>query len=102
MQVIKNKRGKISPGGIVSLPLPARQALGMSGEDGARVSVAVVGNTVELRPVKGEGGNRVSPKGQMDLQGDARVVLQSGTARHIWFEIAADRQAVVLHPWTDG
>ena len=100
MQAIKNKRAKISPGGIITLPLSARQALGMNPNSGSRVSVAVVGKSVELKTVKGEGGTRVSPKGQMDLQGDARGTLQSGTERHIWMEVSGDHQMVVIHPWT--
>jgi bifunctional DNA-binding transcriptional regulator/antitoxin component of YhaV-PrlF toxin-antitoxin module len=100
-QAIKNKRAKISPAGIITLPLPARKVLGMSPNIGSRVSVAVVGKSVELKTVKGEGGMRVSPKGQMDLQGDARETLQSGTKRHIWIEVSDDPPMVVVHPWAD-
>lgn len=100
--VFKNKRAKISPGGIISLPVAARKALGMAPGAGICVTIAVTENSVELKPVKGEGGSRVSPKGQLDLHGDARAKLQSGVERHIWMEVSDSQSTVRLHPWTSG
>ncbi|MBP0625245.1 hypothetical protein [Cupriavidus consociatus] len=97
----KKPRLKISPEGIICLPLRARQALSMTAAAGFRVSVAVVNNSVELKPVKGEGGSRVSPKGQMDLQGDARTVLQSGAKGQISMVVSEEEHTVVIRPWTD-
>ena len=47
---IKNTRTKVSPGGVITLPVSARKALGMKPKTGSRVTVAVKGNTVLLAP----------------------------------------------------
>ncbi len=65
--LIRSKRAKISAGLIISLPLRARQALDIDAFACLRVSVAVVNNSIKLKPGKGEGESRVFPKVQMSL-----------------------------------
>lgn len=96
---VKNTRSKVSPGGVITLPVSARKALGMKPKTGARVTVAVKGNTVLLAPAAADGGFRVSPKGQMEVRGDALRVLEGGKERHFYFELDDERQTVALHPW---
>lgn len=95
---INNRRLKISPGGMVTLPVAARRALGMQPKVGARATVAVDGNSVVLAPAGEDGGLRVSPRGQIELRGDALNILASGKARHFWLELDDERATVVLHP----
>jgi hypothetical protein len=96
---VKNKSSKISPGGIVSLPLSARKALGMERGKGARVTVAISAGAVVLQPTSERAGSRVSPRGQMEIVGEARRLLQAGEARHYWLEADDARRSVALHPY---
>ncbi|MFF5790606.1 hypothetical protein ACFY5D_01015 [Paeniglutamicibacter sp. NPDC012692] len=96
---VKNTRAKVSPGGVITLPVSARMALGMKPKTGARVTVAVKGNTVLLAPAAADGGFRVSPRGQMEVRGDALRVLEGGKERHFYLELDDERQTVALHPW---
>ena len=95
---LRNRSLKVSPGGVVTLPVAARKCLGMQPGVGARVTVAVTGDGVELRPAGKDGGFRVSPKGQMELRGDAFATLSKST-RNYWLEIDDDRATVVLRPF---
>lgn len=97
--VVKNRRLKMSPGGIVTLPVAARKALRMSKGEGARVTVAVEGSAVALARAGEKGGFRVSAGGQLELRQEARVVLEHGTGRHYWVELLDDRGSVKLHPF---
>lgn len=96
---VKNRRLKISPGGVVTLPVSARKTLGMLPKQGTRVTVAIDGNTVAIRPVGGPGGFRISPKGQMEMRGEPRGLLESGEMRHFWLELHDLTCTVLLHPW---
>jgi len=96
---LRNRSLKVSPGGVVTLPTAARKALGMQPGAGARVTVAVNGDTVELRPAGADGGFRVSPKGQMELRGDAFATLSKNT-RNYWLEIDDDKELVLMRPFT--
>ncbi|GAA1496184.1 AbrB/MazE/SpoVT family DNA-binding domain-containing protein [Paeniglutamicibacter kerguelensis] len=96
---VKNTRAKVSPGGVITLPVSARKTLGMKPKAGARVTVSVKGNTVLLAPATADGGFRVSPRGQMEVRGEALRVLEGGKERHFYFELDDERQTVALHPW---
>jgi hypothetical protein len=71
----------------------------MTPKVGTRVTVAVEGDAVELRPAGEQGGFRVSPRGQMELRAEALSVLAAGTARHYWLELDDQHQTVTLHPY---
>ena len=96
---VKNRRLKMSPGGIITLPVAARKSLRMNKGLGARVTVAIDGGTVSLVLTGSNGGFRVSPHGQLELRGDARALLDSGSSRHYWIELRDDEGQVKLHPW---
>ena len=96
---IKNTRTKVSPGGVITLPVSARKALGMEPKTGSRVTVAVTGNAVLLAPATKDGGFRVSPAGQMEVRGDALKVLEGGKARHFYLELDDESHTVALRPW---
>lgn len=95
---IKNRRAKISPGGVITLSVAARRTLGMNPGEGARVTVAVEGNLVKIAQTGQDGGFRISKKGQMALRGKARGVLEAGSARHYWMELDDNAREVRLHP----
>ena len=101
MQVlpIKNRRLKVSPGGVVTLPVSARKTLGMSVGKGTRVTIAIEGDAVAIKPAGGDGGNRVSAKGQLEIRGEPLSLLESGTQRHYWLELFDEKTAVILHPY---
>jgi|GEM_PF-2736532 len=97
--IVKNRRLKMSPGGIVTLPVAARKSLRMSRGRGARVTVAVVDGAVALALAGETGGFRVSAAGQLELREEARGVLQRGVGRHYWIELFDDNGQVKLHPF---
>jgi hypothetical protein len=99
---IKNRSLKISPGGIVTLSLAARKTLRMEPGKGCRVTVAMGNHCVSLKPTGEQGGTRVSAKGQIELAGEPRTLLESGVERHYWLQIDDDKQIVELHPFTKG
>jgi len=96
---VRNRRLKISPGGIITLPVAARKSLRMAKGVGARVTVAIDDGAVSLPLCGSNGGFRVSPRGQLELRGDARFLLDSGVARHYWIELRDTQGQVKLHPW---
>lgn len=96
---VKNRRLKMSPGGIVTLPVSARKALKMDQGKGANVMIAVKNNVVMLTPSTRSGGFRVSPKGQLELRGEARSALSSGTNRHFWLDANDKSATVALNPF---
>ena len=97
--VVKNRRLKMSPGGIVTLPVAARKSLRMPKGKGARVTVAVEHDVVTLAQAGSTGGFRVSPNGQLELREQARTVLQTGIGRHFWIELLDEQGQVKLHPF---
>lgn len=99
---VKNRSLKVSPGGVLTLPLAARKTLAMQPSTGCRVTVAMTALGVELRPACDKSGVRVSPKGQMELTGEPRALLASAMARHYWLELDDENQTVVLRPYTEG
>jgi len=98
-RIVKNRRLKMSPGGIVTLPVSARKALQMEKGKGRRVTLAIRDGAVVLAPAARTGGFRVSPKGQLALQGDARALLAKGDGRHYWVELDDDASTVRLNPF---
>lgn len=97
--IVKNRRLKMSPGGIVTLPVSARKTLKMAKDAGGQVTIAVEKNSVVLAPANKTGGFRVSPQGQLELRGDARELLTTGTGRHFWVELDDDATKVKLNPF---
>lgn len=95
-----NRRQKMSPGGIVTLPVSARKALHMEKGQGRRVTVAVEGGAVILCPTADTGGLRVSPKGQLELRAEARAILAQGPGRHYRLELDDQAGTVKLNPIT--
>lgn len=99
MLTVKNRSSKISPGGVITLPLSARKALGMEPRKGTRVTVAVAGGSVILHLASDRAGARVSPQGQMEVVGEARQLLEAGKARHFWLQADDAGRSVALHPY---
>ena len=98
---VKNRSSKISVGGVLTLPLSARKALAMQPGKGSRVTIAMTPDGVALRPSSDQAGVRVSPKGQMELVGEPRALLEKAVARHYWLELDDENQTVMLHPYTE-
>lgn len=96
---LKNRSLKVSPGGIITLPVSARKTLKMQPGEGRRVAVAIEGDKIAITPVIGHGGFRISAKGMMELQGEPRAILESGTNRHYWLELIDENEVVFLHPY---
>src|SRR5262245_38578011 len=97
--VVRNRRLKMSPGGLITLPVAARKALQMSKGQGARVTVAVEDGIVTLAIAGESGGFRVSRRGQLELRQEARAALQRGVGRHYWVELVDEHARVNLHPF---
>jgi bifunctional DNA-binding transcriptional regulator/antitoxin component of YhaV-PrlF toxin-antitoxin module len=98
---VKNKRLKISPGGLITLPVSARKALGMVKGQGARVAASVDGGEVLVSrklPTEEEGW-RISAGGALQLAGSARDVLTHSPTRHYWLKLSDDKQQVRLIPY---
>jgi bifunctional DNA-binding transcriptional regulator/antitoxin component of YhaV-PrlF toxin-antitoxin module len=96
---VKNHRLKISPEGIITLPVAARKALQMKKDEGHRVTVSIENGAVVLSPTSKTGGFRVSPKGQLQLRGDAREILLDGKNNHYWMELYDGSSSVNLKPF---
>lgn len=97
--LVKNRRLKMSPGGIITLPVAARKSLNMTKGVGGHVTVAVLEGKIVIAPARETGGFRVSPAGQLALQGEARGVLQTGSNRHYWIELDDREKTVRLNPF---
>jgi hypothetical protein len=95
---IKNKRLKISPGGIISLPVSARKALGMVPGVSAVAGISTGNSGVVLtgEVAKGSDQIRISKKGQAVLSGAAREYLDKGIQRHYWLELDDSRKVAIL------
>ena len=97
--MVKNRRLKMSPGGIVTLPVAARKSLRMAKGDGTRVTVAIESGAVTLASAGSAGGFRVSAEGQLELREEAMAILQRGQGRHFWIELIDDKGQIKLHPF---
>ncbi|WP_103863626.1 MULTISPECIES: AbrB/MazE/SpoVT family DNA-binding domain-containing protein [Aquimarina] len=86
---VKNKRMKMSPNGVITLPVSARKALGMKINEGSEVSVKVEKNKVILSGKAGKGDKtwRISKKGIMELKEEAKALLEKSKGRHYWLEL---------------
>lgn len=96
---VKNRRLKMSPAGVITLPVAARKALGMFKGQGTQVSVAVDDGAVIVMTVGESGGFRVSKGGQMALRQEARETLARGTRSHYWIELLDEKRQIRLHPF---
>jgi len=100
MIIVKNKRLKMSPSGIVTLPVSARRALGMIPKASAIVSVHTTMEGISISPVNnGESGSKVSPRGNLFLDQRSRAVLAKGIKRHYWLAADDQKRNVILHPF---
>lgn len=99
--IVKNKRLKMSPGGIITLPVSARKALGMRKGERAKVAIAVDDKSVILsgKPVKDAKTWPMSEKGQMHLKGDAKAFLTKSKKRHYWLELDDKKHIARLMPF---
>jgi hypothetical protein len=100
-RTVKNKSLKMSPGGLITLPVAARKALAMRIGKGSVVSFHVESQSivVSAAPTKGAIETRISRHGNMELSGDAKKLLEGSIKRHYWFEASDPEQRVVLHPF---
>jgi hypothetical protein len=98
IEVIKDDSLKISPGGVVSLPREARDALGMKSGTGMIVGVSTEKEAIVLTgdPRQGSYQIRVSKGGQAVLLGDAHDRLSKAPGRHFRLELDAPRKTVKL------
>jgi hypothetical protein len=98
---VKNKRLKMSPGGVVDLPVAARKALGLEKGKGGRVTVEADEGGVTIATPKTEDAQawRISPKGMMVLRERPYEVLASAPGRHYWVELHDDDRSVRLVPF---
>src|SRR3569832_1442895 len=98
---IKNKRLKMSPGGVITLTVAARKALGMRVNEPEKVSVNVSDNTIVIskNKIAAENRYRISKKGQMVLGGEAKELLLKSKARHYWLALDDAKQQARLLPY---
>jgi hypothetical protein len=98
---IKNKRMKMSPGGVITLTVAARKALGMKINEPEKVAVNVANNTVVISKNKNvaENAYRISKKGQMVLAGEAKELLAKGKDRHYWLKLDDAKHEASLVPY---
>ncbi len=98
---VKNKRLKMSPGGIITLPVSGRKALGMEQGTGSRIGISVEDNCVVLsaKPEKKEKHWPISKQGQMQLKGKAKELLDNGKNRHYWLELDDKNRLARLVPF---
>jgi len=99
-RIVKNRRDKMSPGGIITLTVAGRKTLGMKPGEPASVAVSVRDSSVILQPAGEKGGFPMSANGQFQFKSDAKAVLEKGEGRHYWLELHDAEQTVVMHPYT--
>jgi hypothetical protein len=99
--IVKNKRMKMSPAGVITLTVAARKALGMKVNMPEKVSVMAEGNSIVIR----SGGDatlktyRVSKHGQMVLGGEAKEVLMKSKDRYYWLKLDDGKHEARLMPF---
>jgi bifunctional DNA-binding transcriptional regulator/antitoxin component of YhaV-PrlF toxin-antitoxin module len=98
---VKNKRLKVSPRGLVTLPVAARKALGMIRGEGTRVGVSIKDGAVVVtsRLSEKEKTWRVSKCGNFLLGGKPRDLLSAGVGRHYWLKLSDKAREVILVPF---
>jgi hypothetical protein len=98
---IKNKHMKMSPGGVITLTVAARKALGMKINEPEKVAVNVANNTVVISKNENvkENEHRISKKGQMVLDGAAKELLLKSKNRHYWLKLDDAKHEASLVPY---
>jgi bifunctional DNA-binding transcriptional regulator/antitoxin component of YhaV-PrlF toxin-antitoxin module len=97
---VSNKRLKMSPGGVIDIPVAGRKALGMEKGVGAKVSVTVDDGGVVIKPAQDEDNAwRISPKGVMVLRERAYETLEAAPGRHYELDVDDDAGQVWLAPF---
>ena len=98
---VKNKRLKISPKGVITLPVSARKSLGMEVGQGSQVSVNVDNKCVTLSSNYSNKDKtwRISKGGVMTLRADAKALLERGKSRHYWLDLDDKNKQVKLMPY---
>ena len=97
---VKNKRLKVSPGGIITLPVSARRALGMEKGKPSIVRIGAEGKSLHITTAsRPEEGQRISPGGNITLAGPAKELLVKGQKRHYWLEVDDAKRVVHLNPY---
>jgi hypothetical protein len=99
--VVKNKRLKMSPGGLITLPVSARKCLGMSKGESARVGVDVRGSQILVYPSKAKTAQtfRVSAGGLLTMGGEAKKLLEGAAQRHYWMQMDDRKRVIQIHPF---
>ena len=98
---VKNKRLKMSPGGIVTLPVSARRALGMEKDKPGKARIYSDGKCVILTstPKNGETYYKISSKGNASLRGESKELLLNSKSRHFWLKVDDAKNEVKLMPF---
>lgn len=98
--VVKNKRLKMSPGGMISLPVSARKALGMQINQGSQLNVSVGTDHVLIssESARPENSKKISKKGLMELPADAKEFL-SKKNKYYWLELDDKNKSAKLRPF---
>jgi len=98
---IKNKRLKMSPNGIITLPVSARKALGMSAGKSSKIKISTDGKSILLAASTDPKDQtfRVSSQGMTSLKGEEQKVLLNSTGRHYWMKLDDKKQEVHLMPF---
>jgi hypothetical protein len=99
--IIKNKRLKMSPGGVITLTVAARKALGMKLNTPEQVAVNIANNSVVISKNRNVAENkyRISKKGQMVLAGEAKELLLRSKDRHYWLKLDDKKNEACLVPF---
>jgi len=101
LDVVKNKRLKMSPAGVISLPVAARKALGMTPGASAVVGITAKSDGIALvgSPTKEAATLRISKRGQAVLPEAGRACLNKAQKRHYWVELKDAERIAVLRPY---
>lgn len=99
--IVKNKRLKMSPGGMITLPVSARKALGMKKNEHTRVVVSLARGEISLtmKAAKAAKSWRVSPGGMMRLGSKEKALLAATPTRHYWLKLDDAKRRVRLVPY---
>ena len=98
---VKNKRMKMSPGGVITLTVAARKALGMKVNEPFKAAVKTDGKSIVISgDTKAENATyRISKKGQMLLGGEAKELLMKSKNRHYWLQLNDKSREARLMPF---
>ena len=98
---VKNKRLKMSPNGLITLPVSARRALGIERGENGRYRISSDGKSITLtsKPKTGETFYKVSSKGMVTLKGQPKELLLNSKGRHYWIKVDDSKKEVKLMPF---